>query len=91
MCAGQWGSMRPQESDIFWRDWPLAPSCLMKPTHTTMGQREILTALIGNPPETFNFTIVFDLEDPAQFERAYRIAISMPDCYRQDPYYLPTY
>ena len=56
-----------------------------------MGQRELLTALIGDKPDHHNFTLVFDLKDPAQFERAYRIADSMRPCYKTEPYYLPTY
>ena len=56
-----------------------------------MGQREIMNQLAGDVNFSSDITLKFDLCNPEQFERAYRIALSMPGCYQTEDYYKPTF
>lgn len=56
-----------------------------------MGKREILTALAGPNAGFTGFEIIIDLERSNDFERAYQIAESMASCYKDDPYFVPSF
>lgn len=56
-----------------------------------LGQQEILNLLAGPHAGITQCNLILDMNQPEEFERAYRIATQMPSCYTSDKYYIPTY
>jgi len=55
------------------------------------GQHDILQLLAGPRASITECNLILDMNDPAQFERGYQIAMSLESRYQNDSYYRPTY